>query len=643
MPAPDWSGGAVPRPRSAAFCVAALVATAFVAVCLVGGGPGTAHPPAVGPPTVVAARPATGPGDSVIATIPVPNGPEGADYDSGKGELFVASSTLPTHNVSAISDTTNTVTASVPVGVTPVTSTYDSGKGEIFVCNLFSGNVSVVSDANNSVVATIAVPPEPIGAAYDAAKGEIFVPQLGTGNVTVISDSNNSIVASVPVGRVPVDALYDPGLGEVFVLNSGSNNLSVITDRTNSVVASIPVGKVPSGAALDPNGGRLYVTNSGSDNMSVVSTSSNAVTATIGLGNDPIGVAFDGPVGQLLVAEHNASAVSVVSTATRTIVETVGVGSGPIWVVYDPGNGRVYVTNQLGNSVSVISAPATYAVTFTESGLPGGSNWSVTLNGSTQYASATSIGFTVPNGTYAYAVGRVANYTATPNASVVVVNGSAVPVAVTFSAVTYPVTFQQTGLASGVTWSVAIGGQTGSSAGGPIVFRLPNGSSNYRVLPVSGYTADPTAGPVAVEGAGRTVNIAFTPSTSNETFVVEFTETGLPNGTTWSVTIGSAAIGAVTRSSTGPEVVFEEGNGSYTFVVGAVVDETVSPGNGSLTVAGHGVTTEVTFAPSTGRMSPSAPAVGAVELEEVAAGVVVLVVVVAVAGVLLRRRRRGEG
>ena len=51
---------------------------------------------------------------------------------------------------------------------------------------------------------------------------------------------------------------------------------------------------------------------------------------------------------------------------------------------------------------------ATYAVTFTESGLASGAPWSVTLAGNLHSSTTNTIAFTEANGTYAYTVGGVA-------------------------------------------------------------------------------------------------------------------------------------------------------------------------------------------------------------------------------------------
>ena len=47
---------------------------------------------------------------------------------------------------------------------------------------------------------------------------------------------------------------------------------------------------------------------------------------------------------------------------------------------------------------------STYHVTFTETGLPSGTSWSVTLAGSTQSSTTGTIQFSKANGTYAFTV-----------------------------------------------------------------------------------------------------------------------------------------------------------------------------------------------------------------------------------------------
>ncbi|MGC8725206.1 MAG: hypothetical protein ACP5RS_01320 [Thermoplasmata archaeon] len=60
----------------------------------------------------------------------------------------------------------------------------------------------------------------------------------------------------------------------------------------------------------------------------------------------------------------------------------------PYGVAFDSSNGYLYVTNSGSGTVSVISTQVKpviidYYVKFTESGLPSGISWNVTLNGTT--------------------------------------------------------------------------------------------------------------------------------------------------------------------------------------------------------------------------------------------------------------------
>jgi YVTN family beta-propeller protein len=82
-----------------------------------------------------------------------------------------------------------------------------------------------------------------------------------------------------------------------------------------------------------------------------------------------------------------------------TVIANITVGIQPVGVAYDPSNGYLYVTNFYSGTVSIISTtPAqaieTYTVTFTESGLPPGTQWSVTFDGLTKSSTSNSITFT---------------------------------------------------------------------------------------------------------------------------------------------------------------------------------------------------------------------------------------------------------
>ncbi|MGC8636594.1 MAG: DUF7619 domain-containing protein, partial [Thermoprotei archaeon] len=137
--------------------------------------------------------------------------------------------------------------------------------------------------------------------------------------------------------------------------------------------------------------------------------------------------------------------------------------------------------------VGMTAPPPGYAVTFSESGLPPGDSWSVTLNGQTQSSSSSTITFTEPNGTYSYFIGKVGGYYAEPSSGSVVVNGKPSGVYVSFSTVKYPITFSESGLPPGTSWSVTLNGQTRSSTSSQIVFEEVPGTYSYSVGQLTGY------------------------------------------------------------------------------------------------------------------------------------------------------------
>src|SRR6266571_2888359 len=293
-------------------------------------------------------------------------------------------STSPTPNSAG-----GAVLATVPVGNGPFGVAYDSGNGYVYVTNLGSNNVSVIN--GTIVVAAVPVGVNPHGVAYDSGNGYVYVANYISNNVSVINGT--TVVATVPVGNCPLGVAYDSGNGYVYVANQNSNNVSAINETT--VVAAVPVGVNPEGVAYDSGNGYVYVTNMGSNNVSVI----------------------DG----------------------TTVAGSISVGIQPEGVAYNSGNGDVYVANFQSQTVSVISTTKPlFLVTFTETGLPSGSSWSVILEGLSNSSATPTITFLQPNGTHSYAVGRVTGYAAyyypSPSSGSVTVNGAPSNVNISFTA-----------------------------------------------------------------------------------------------------------------------------------------------------------------------------------------------------------------
>jgi len=235
-----------------------------------------------------------------------------------------------------------------------------------------------------------------------------------------------------------------------------------------------------------------------------------------------------------------------------------------------------------------------YNVTFTETGLAPGTNWSVHVTGvhwgwwfvsHHQHGSNTSsIVFSLPNGTYRFSVRNVPGYQLLSGAhGVFQVNGTSPPaMSVAFGKLTYyTVTFTESGLASGTHWAVRIAtfghgwgwhfrdyGRSGT--GSSLNFSLLNGTYFYRVLSVPGYnlTSGNAVGEFNVTGASPTpIHVTFA---ALPTYAVTFTETGLPSGTNWSVSIFTWHGVVVTGRSNTPTITLELWNGTYLYHIGHV-------------------------------------------------------------------------
>ena len=602
--------------------------------------------------------------NAVVATVPLVVAADGAAYDSDNGEVWVLNG-LPayasaisttTHTVvvnvtltfasrywaydsahqeefladelasevAVVSDTTNHVVALIHLptstgGVAPVRVVYDRGKGEVFTSDYAGGvGLSVINDTTFTVVKTIPLPGvAPTGMAYDPAKGEIFVGTESGSNVTIVNDTTDSIVGAIPnVGDDPWSLAYDSGKGEIFVANQFgelvNSNVTVINDTTNSIVARINIGESPSGEIVYDSGkGEIFVPNFNSDNVSVISDATNTVVASISTGTSAWGSAYDPAADEIFVGNFNSDFenITVISDVTdRTVGSIYPVGTAPSSLAFDPVTGDLYAGDSVDGTVAVItpqsgsSAPH-YTVTFSETGLPSGTSWSVTFNATLSSSTTSSIAYSVLDGSYTFSVGAVSGYTPAPASGPVTVNGAAQTITIVFTATppgTYLVTFTETGLPSGTSWSVTFNAALSSSTTSSIAYSVPDGSYTFSVGAVSGYTPAPASGPVTVNGAAQTITIVFT-ATPPGTYLVTFTETGLPTGTSWTVTLGGTLM-----SSSSTAILFYKGNDTYPFTVGSVSGYSSSPSSGSVVVKGGPVSEEITFTASTSP-PPSTP------------------------------------
>jgi hypothetical protein len=289
----------------------------------------------------------------------------------------------------------------------------------------------------------------------------------------------------------------------------------------------------------------------------------------------------------------------VFSEKNGTYTFTVGAVTG---FAANPATGSLTVA---GAAVAKSIAFSTgYTVTFTESGLPSGTTWSVTLNSVLGSSSTASVVFTEANGTYTYTIGSVSGYTPSPSTGSVNVSGASQSVPITFSPLTpgtYQVTFTESGLTSGTSWSVTLNGTATPSTTTTVVFSEKNGTYAYSVAAVAGYTAAPTSGNVTVAGSAMSVTITFTKSSGfgGPAYAVTFDQTGLPTTFLWGadcVPLTGTTVYFFGELNSGPSTEFAIPDGTYFCHVGSENNSYQAvPSSLNVTVAGSPVTVHVQF------------------------------------------------
>ncbi len=236
------------------------------------------------------------------------------------------------------------------------------------------------------------------------------------------------------------------------------------------------------------------------------------------------------------------------------------------------GNGNGSYSGKIENTTIEMNSPITeqanfvkvYNIVFTETGLKIGTLWSVTLNGTTETSTTDNITFNEPNGTYSYSIGSVNGYYVSPLSGLIKVNGSSVSQSIKFTLIivkTYSITFIESGLPSGTSWAVTLNGTENTSSKTSITFYEPNGTYTYSIQQIPGYSVAQSSGTITVFGSNITKYVIFVQSTQNEYYII-FQETGLPSGTSWSVTLNGT-----TKSTTGTSITFIVKNGTYNYKI----------------------------------------------------------------------------
>lgn len=579
---PSDNISAVPRRRErAGTIVAAIVAAAFVVgsglgVALALGGalgaaPRHAGPAASHPLSASGAVPAVSSSPlAKVATLTVGGLPEFAAYDALTGEVYVPN--WANGNVSVVNGTH--IVGTVSAGVIPFSATYDPINHYVYVVNEFSNSITVID--GTVVVTTLHVGAEPRFASYDAANQMLYVDNTHSANVTVINGT--TIVANVHVGTNPqrpvVGVLsggggggggWGPAAGSgssvIYVPNGGSANVTVLGGTSGfQNLGSTAVGMNPQFGTWDPSNVWLYVPNNNSSTVSVLSSLSPfSVLYTVHVGTHPFSATYNATTQKVFVVNYGSDNVSEIGGAlVNHVIASTHVGSGPEFLAQLPGPANAFVVpNTLSGNVSVIVG-TTVTQTFTAGTFP-------------------VYGTVDPKTDSVY----VQNF----ESANMTVLGPASP--------TVQVTFKAHGLLSGAAWSVTTGSPTktynGTTSGkvGEITVAEPIGAITYSFGEPAGYAVSKVTGPGLPSQS--TVNVSAK-TTLTVTFALletmTFSELGLPNGTSWGISLHSSlphgGPGPQNGTTTNSSLTFTLVGGSWKYVVSVPTDYKAKPAKGSV-------------------------------------------------------------
>jgi hypothetical protein len=153
------------------------------------------------------------------------------------------------------------------------------------------------------------------------------------------------------------------------------------------------------------------------------------------------------------------------------------------------------------------------SVWFNESGLPAGTNWTLTVDGVIYSTTNGSIQLLLPQGEFAYSVGYQTGFTPSNASGSLVVGAAGASLTILWIPVPWRVQVETQGLPGPIGWSIAVDGNVyRSSTNATIPLSLPNGSYTYQLASDSyAYLAPAPSGNFTVIGGTLTVTVSFAP------------------------------------------------------------------------------------------------------------------------------------
>jgi YVTN family beta-propeller protein len=538
------------------------------------------------------------PGNTPIASIPIGHGAEGAAYDPVSGYVYTAN--YGSNNVSVLDPATNTLVRGITTTNYPEDLGVDTVNGDVYVANLGTyetdANLTVISGSTSESVGSIDLEALPTSLTA-APNGDLYAIDYGGAHADIISLSTNLVTGTAPANASqPTDSAYDSATGDLFIVSEPTGTVNVVT-ASGVEVKVVGLGFGAYGAAFDPSNGFVYISNYYSGNITVLYGTNATVDKVIPVESfASLGAEIYDPADKsVYVADYSDHNVTVVKgTATTASIQ---VGSDPSSFAYDPANNTIFVANYGSGNVSVINASTNQVVGSFESYFPDYLAYDSAAN-SLYMASEENGDLDAYNATTYTSLGapldidasvRAGGVAYSPISGFVYVTNefeSSIAIISSSNVSSYPVTFIESGLVTGTTWSVTLGGVANGSTTNELAFTELNGSYPFSVGAVTGYSVNVSSGHVTVAGGPVNVYLGFTAIQTSSDFPVTFNETGLPTGTQWGMSLTPTVPGGSSSAAAPGANVMQVPNATYTFTVSPVTGYTAAPSSGSITVAG---------------------------------------------------------
>jgi YVTN family beta-propeller protein len=527
----------------------------------------------------------------INGTVPIGARPSGVAYDTRDDRYFVAVPDL--QSVAVVNASSGALLGRIPVSAPPSHVLYLPSPGRIFVTldpgSGANGSVAVIDPMLSTVLDTIAVGAAPQGLAVESSGPDLFVADSAGGQLSIIDLNTYAVVANVSLPRgagnqtsSPLEIAVDSHRNRLFISEGISSRRVDVVDASNrSPIGSVGNFSFADGICYVPNLDEVWIADAGSNRISVVNGTSVSEVANISVGAHPNALAYVGATGLVYVADAGPNSVSLVTAATRIIEQTLLVGAVPAALAVDSKNANVSVANTGQGTLSflgVLNDTTSFAVNFTEVGLPLIGLWTVTYGGVEYDSYASWLIIESRNGTYAYTVQTALALRPTPAGGNLTVDGANRTVAIQFLAQLYDARFTESGLPNGTTWWVSLNGTNSSSNGPTIDIAASNGTLPFVAGTGAPFVAPIASGSVVIDGGNTSTSIQFVPLPP---YRVEFDRTGLVNATEWSVNLSGVEL-----RSNQSTLTFREFNGTFGFAIGPVGGLRPLPASGVVLVNG---------------------------------------------------------